>query len=688
MKRKAGMIVACVLVILGIVGAGIFLLTNKKESYRSIVVQELEGKTEVSRAGEELSAYQGMKLQRGDKVEVRKNSDLVLKLDQTKYVYAEESTCFRLKAIGKENSGKVKIVLEKGQTLVDIQEKLAEGESFEIETNNAVLSVRGTKFQVKVYTNETGEYVTEVAGYEGEVFLETSIGETTSVLPGKTVYVIGVNETTIVESEKNTEPEENLPLPTSTPVPTLSPTVTPTPEPTATPIPEPREELEVIEVYSDSGAFIEDAYVILEDANGNLYEAVLKKDSLGNQNYQATVLTGNYVIKVSAHGYFSVTKEAKVGAENDWKFTLSEKEMDLNYGELTGHSYRFIEAEAMTWNQAVQACYDLGGYPAVISSRIENDFLNKIMKKNGYVNAYFGYSDEAQEGTWVWLSGEASNYENWAKGEPNNSQNEDYAMFYYKFPNGEWNDGNFGYGTQNDTKVIICEWDSNDVMSIVMPTPTGIPTPIPTSTPTPIPTMAPYEGITEEGLRYTVQNGSVRVNGFEKESYKSVITELVIPGEIEGYPVEAIDNGAFGYCTVLERVELPAGIKIIGNEAFKHCYVLNDIILPESLIYLGKEAFWECHGLMEIVIPSGVTKIEGGVFSCCKSLVAVELPDGLTAIDRYAFGSCSSLEKIKLPAGLTEIEEKSFDKNMILIAEEGSYAATWAAANGYQVENR
>ena len=86
------------------------------------------------------------------------------------------------------------------------------------------------------------------------------------------------------------------------------------PTSTVTPTPEPKEELVVVEVYSDSGTFVEDAFVILEDSHGNLYEAVLEKDSLGNQKYQVTVLTGSYVIKVSSHGYFSVSKEEIVYA--------------------------------------------------------------------------------------------------------------------------------------------------------------------------------------------------------------------------------------------------------------------------------------------------------------------------------------------------------------------------------------
>ena len=108
------------------------------------------------------------------------------------------------------------------------KKKLAEEESFEKETGNAVMSVRGTKFQVKVYMNDNEEYVTEVVGFEGEVFLETNTGETASVLPGKTVYAIGIETPAVIIRDSEPESEEQQ-FSENTPTPTVTPTCTPTP---------------------------------------------------------------------------------------------------------------------------------------------------------------------------------------------------------------------------------------------------------------------------------------------------------------------------------------------------------------------------------------------------------------------------------------------------------------------------
>lgn len=129
-----------------------------------------------------------------------------------------------------------------------------------------------------------------------------------------------------------------------------------------------------------------------------------------------------------------------------------------------GHIYEFYtlsesewESGPITWEQAERRCEWKGGHLAVIESQAENDYLYTAMKQKGFENAYFGYSDKETEGSWKWVNGEQSPYTNWHSGEPNNQNgNEQYAMFYQKFDDGTWNDGD---GLIDADCAYICEWD-------------------------------------------------------------------------------------------------------------------------------------------------------------------------------------------------------------------------------------
>jgi hypothetical protein len=131
----------------------------------------------------------------------------------------------------------------------------------------------------------------------------------------------------------------------------------------------------------------------------------------------------------------------------------------VSYGE---SCYFLFDTGITSWEEAETYCESLGGHLAVISNKEENDFLFNYMKQCGYKSAYFGYSDSLEEGTWTWVDGENSSYENWSTNEPNHENaNEDYAMFYYKYTDGAWNDGDFGNKTNGGGRAFICEWNMN-----------------------------------------------------------------------------------------------------------------------------------------------------------------------------------------------------------------------------------
>jgi hypothetical protein len=107
------------------------------------------------------------------------------------------------------------------------------------------------------------------------------------------------------------------------------------------------------------------------------------------------------------------------------------------YGPITnpanGHQYYLLSQSS--WDDAEARAVTLGGHLVTINNQAENDFITTTF--SGYTDIWIGFTDQAIEGTWVWISGETPSYTNWNSGEPNNFGNEDYGMIY---PGGTWND--------------------------------------------------------------------------------------------------------------------------------------------------------------------------------------------------------------------------------------------------------
>lgn len=94
-----------------------------------------------------------------------------------------------------------------------------------------------------------------------------------------------------------------------------------------------------------------------------------------------------------------------------------------------------------------------------MTSKEENDFVYSYITQQGCESAYFGLSDAERAGSWEWINGEPFSYSNWHSGEPNSeNSNENYALLYYKFTDGTWNDGDFGGSTVDGGNAFICEW--------------------------------------------------------------------------------------------------------------------------------------------------------------------------------------------------------------------------------------
>ena len=118
-----------------------------------------------------------------------------------------------------------------------------------------------------------------------------------------------------------------------------------------------------------------------------------------------------------------------------------------------GHSYQRFDT-VKTWSNAKAACSSLGGYLATITSQTENSWLVNLG-----MNSWIGGTDEVQEGSWKWITGETWSYSHWNSGEPNNNTgNENYLVF---LTTGYWND------RRNDYLLsYICEWDNLQYLTV------------------------------------------------------------------------------------------------------------------------------------------------------------------------------------------------------------------------------
>ncbi len=141
-KKLPIIIGAIVAVVAAIV---VILLLNG--GHRIIKVEYFTGEVTLERAAEEKEIIEGMNLKSGDSVATGNDGQMALLVDTDKHILAQENTGFSIVCTGKEEKGKLRINLEYGTALVEIENKLSDGSSVELNTPNAALSVRGTIFE-------------------------------------------------------------------------------------------------------------------------------------------------------------------------------------------------------------------------------------------------------------------------------------------------------------------------------------------------------------------------------------------------------------------------------------------------------------------------------------------------------------------------------------------------------------
>ncbi|MBQ9934833.1 MAG: FecR domain-containing protein [Lachnospiraceae bacterium] len=190
------MLAACIAVIAVVLG-------GKKEEYRLIKIYEYDGDGVVNRKSlGDMEPYNNMILESGDNV--RLNQGLMnLKLDDDKYVYVEENTEFTIEAIGTEENSKTTINLKSGAITNDIQNKLSEESTYEINTPNVTISVRGTNYRVGIYEDDKGVKYSRVSVFEGKVTTKLVMADGT--VADEELEVDAGKEITIIQDDSATD---------------------------------------------------------------------------------------------------------------------------------------------------------------------------------------------------------------------------------------------------------------------------------------------------------------------------------------------------------------------------------------------------------------------------------------------------------------------------------------------------
>lgn len=172
-----------------------------------------------------------------------------------------------------------------------------------------------------------------------------------------------------------------------------------------------------------------------------------------------------------------------------------------------------------------------------------------------------------------------------------------------------------------------------------------------------IPGMTTFAKTTDNGLVYSVVNGnSVKITGYIGEE-----TEIVIPSEIDGYPVTSIGGSAFCDYYELTRITLPDTVTSIGDSAFYYCEALESITIPDSVKSIGDYAFSYCKALTSVTFGSSLESICYGAFENSKAITSVTFPNSVKSIDDYAFSGCTALTNVVFEDSAASIGNYAFN---------------------------
>lgn len=182
-----------------------------------------------------------------------------------------------------------------------------------------------------------------------------------------------------------------------------------------------------------------------------------------------------------------------------------------------------------------------------------------------------------------------------------------------------------------------------------------------------------------EDFLYASNGSEIQINAYVGKG-----GTVVIPDSIEGVPVTALADSAFGDIeTSVTSLALPSNLKTIGSLLFAFSDTLRGtIVLPATLQQVGAHAF-QGTSITGLVIQSDCD-LQLNCFANTNALEFVYIRDGVAPrIDQSVFGSSPNLKIMVIPASVSDIDDDNFDgcNYLKIITPEGSFAQEYAKCN-------
>jgi len=178
--------------------------------------------------------------------------------------------------------------------------------------------------------------------------------------------------------------------------------------------------------------------------------------------------------------------------------------------------------------------------------------------------------------------------------------------------------------------------------------------------------------------------------------YTGDATDLLIPQQLDGYPVTQIEGGAFAGNQSLIEAYIPQSVTAVNGGAFASCGNLQRInVQRENPVFESVDgvlfdalhqtlvAYPTGRAASAYTVPQGTQSIGPGAFAGCQAIESVAIPDSVALIGSYAFAWCPKLADLTIPSGVTSVGASAFDGcvSLTLTLFQNSYPARYAQEN-------